>query len=136
MAVASPRFFTFGCPVEDVALNYGEHPSIKLGKRAWVRGAGSVFRRMAKMYVDGKPLIDAQRVRRLYPKLFRRLDMAKFKREVSTANADALDDLHKKAKWLKSRQKKIPGYGMPLGWKPTKIISGGVENCSTPGGLL
>jgi hypothetical protein len=136
MAIASPSFFRGGCPVEDVALGPDDHPSIKPGKKAWVRGAGAVFRRLARMYVDGRRLIDARRVRCLYPKLFRRLDSAKFKRTVMADNAEPVDELRKKAKWLKGRSKPIPGYGMPLGWKPTKIISGGAEHCATPGGLL
>ena len=136
MAVASPAFFRSGCPVEDVAIGYGEHPSIQIGKKAWVRGAGSVFRRLARMRVDGKAVIDAWRVRRLYPKLFRRMDAAKFKKKTLSANAEPVDDLHKKAAWLKGRQKPIPGNGMPLGWKPSKIISSGTGTCATAGGLL
>lgn len=136
MAIASPSFFRSGCPVDDVALSYGDHPAIQLGKKAWVRGAGTVFRRLAKMRVDGRALIDAWKVRRLYPRLFRRVDSAKFKRDTLSVNAEPETEIKKKAKWLKSRSRPIPGNGMPLGWKPTKIISGGSERCSTPGGLL
>lgn len=136
MAIASPSFFRAGCPVEDVALEHGAHPSIKPGKKAWVRGAASVFRRLARMRMDGRSLIDAWKMRKLYPRLFRRMDAAKFKRDVLAANAEPEGDLRKKAKWLKSRSRPIPGNGMPIDWKPTRIISGGMEHCATPGGLL
>lgn len=136
LAVASPSFFTTGCPVQDVAVRFGEHPTVAPGKVKWVRGAGSVFRRMAKMREGGRPLMDARRMRQLYPTLFHRVNANKFKQEILAPNAEPEGDLRKKAKWLKDRSKPIPGDGMPLGWKPTKIISGGDERCSTPGGLL
>lgn len=117
MAVASPSFFTQGCPMEDVAVLHGDHPSVREGKLAWVRGYNSLFRRLMKVRILGKTIFDAEAAKSELPSAFRRVRAQEFKNYVNFRNAEAKSDLRKKGDWLKSRQKPIPGNGMPLGWR-------------------
>ncbi len=117
MAIASPSFFWAGCRLEDFAMSEGDHPSVPPGKKLWVRGYGSFFRKLMKIRLDGCLVMDAQAVKRVLPSAFRRLRANEFKAHVKAFNAEAKTDLQKKKEWLKSRSVPIPGNGMPLGWR-------------------
>jgi hypothetical protein len=129
LAIASPSFFRMGCPELDVALDENDIPGlIPSGKKRWVRGYSGFFRKLATMSKNGKPLIDAEAVKAFLPRAFRRWNNQKFKDAVVKANFEAKTELQKKAEWLKGRRKAIPGNGMPLGWKPTKIMTTGTHS--------
>ena len=124
MAIASPAFFPF-CPCESIAVTEED------GKKRFVRGYNALFRKMGKMVINGKRVINAVKLADHYPSAFKKWNHQKFKEDIIAYNLDELPDIKKKSNWLKSRSKALPGQGMPLGWTPTKIISDG--NHSTAG---
>ena len=110
MAIASPAFFD-ACPCESVGIED------ELGKKRYVRGYNSFFRKAAKMVVNGKRLIDRNSVEQYLPSAFKKWNAQKFKNNLMLANAAPITDMKKKSEWLKSRSVPIPGNGMPLGWR-------------------
>lgn len=130
MAIASPAFFRQGPPCLDVAMD------IEGGKRQWVRGYGAFFRKLCKMRMNGRRIADKKALERFLPAAFTRFNSQGFKQDVIAANRVPKTDLQRKSEWLKGRSKPIPGYGMPLDWAPTKIITGGgAASHATPAGM-
>lgn len=110
LAIASPAFFSF-CPCESISVTEED------GKKRFVRGYNALFRKMAKMHVNNKRVINKEWLMDLYPSAFKKWDHQKFKNDLIAYNTGELTDLQKRKNWLKSRQRALPGNGMPIGWR-------------------
>ena len=118
LAVASPTFFR-SCPQFDFAVD-GEN-----GKKHWIRGYSGFFRKLSRMRINGRQSVDKMALMKALPSAFQRFNNQKFRQEVNFWNREQLSDIRKKSAWLKGRSKPLPGFGMPLGWKPNKIMTFG-----------
>lgn len=118
LAIASPTFFP-ACPrLDKIYID-------KLGKKYWVRGYSGFFKKLSQMrHPRGGPMVkDKRGIRRYAPRAFSLFQHAKYKADFIASKAESESDLMKRANWLKSRAIKMPGYGMPLGWKRERLYS-------------
>lgn len=119
LAIASPSFFRLGCPKNDVV-------EIIDGKKIWFRGYNNFFRQLLKMRdLNGNLIVKNLRAMKavLPEDSLSRVDCATFKKEWIESLKPRDTQFEKARKWLKGRSKPIPGNGMPLDWKPSKIYS-------------
>ncbi len=132
LAIASPTFFRFGCPAEDVLVPEKEqNPASKSEKSLWVRGYKNFFKQLLKKRdKNGQKVVkNVKNMRLQLPSdTFTASRHRKQKNDWLSSLADAPSDFEKKRQWLKSRSKPIPGNGMPLDWKRERIYSAPGQN--------
>jgi hypothetical protein len=126
MAIASPAFFRGGCPAQDGV-------EVLRGKKLWFRGYKNFFKQLLKKRdpISGNMVVrDAKALKAALPlDTFSRENHRKQKSEWIQSLAGEPTEFEKKRQWLKGRSKPIPGNGMPLDWKRSKLYSmGGVSN--------
>ena len=109
-AIASPAFFRF-CPCDSMAVE-GED-----GKKHYVRGYNALFRKMERIVINRKRVINGRKLKWVYPSAFAKRNWQKLMDDIKLFNSEELPELQKKKEWLKSRSRPMHGNGMPLGWR-------------------